>query len=80
MPKLKVLGGKDLVKIFSAYGFREIGQSGSHLKVRRVGLNGKETLTIPIHSEIDRGLLKKIFNQSSAYIPESELRPRFYTK
>jgi len=33
MPKLKVLGGKDLLKIFTTFGFEKIGQRGSHAKM-----------------------------------------------
>ena len=29
MPKLRALGGKDLIKIFSTFGFKEIDQRGS---------------------------------------------------
>ena len=79
MPKLKVLGGKELLKIFAIYGFEKIDQHGSHVKIRRIGLNGKETLTIPMHNEIDKGLLKQIFIQASVYISESDLRKYFFS-
>lgn len=78
MPKLKVLGGKDLVKIFTACGFEKIDQHGSHVKMRRMGLDGKETLTIPMHDEIDRGLLKQIFVQASRYVSPNNLRKHFF--
>ncbi len=79
MPKLKVLSGSDLLKIFGSYGFEKIDQRGSHVKLRRIGLEGKETLTVPMHQEIDRGLLKQIFVQASRHIPENDLRQHFYT-
>jgi predicted RNA binding protein YcfA (HicA-like mRNA interferase family) len=78
MPKLKILGGKELLKIFAMYGFEKIDQHGSHVKIRRVGPDGKETLTIPKHDEIDRGLLRQIFIQASRYISESDLRKHFF--
>lgn len=80
MSKLKVLGGKELIKIFSIFGFEEIEQNGSHVKIRRIINGGKQTLTIPLHKEIDKGLLKQIFMQASQYISENELRDKFYTK
>lgn len=43
-----------------------------------MGPDGKETLTIPMHAEIDRGLLKQILVQASRYIPENDLRNHFY--
>lgn len=78
MPKMKVLSGKDLLKIFSSFGFEEIGQRGSHVKIRRLIDNEKQTLTIPLHKEIDAGLLKQIFVQGSQYISEEDLKTFFY--
>ena len=78
MPRLKILSGRSLLKIFADYGFEKIGQHGSHVKIRRVITGQRETLTIPMHTEIDKGLLKQIFLQASQYIPEKDLRPHFY--
>jgi len=56
MPKLKLLSGKEIIKIFSKFGFEIVSQRGSHLKLRRVLKDGtKQTLTIPIHDELDKG-------------------------
>jgi predicted RNA binding protein YcfA (HicA-like mRNA interferase family) len=78
MPRLKVLSGKDLVKIFTKYGFEKIDQTGSHLKMRRISRTEKQTLIIPMHKEIDKGLLRQIFNQSSKYIPSDNLEKDFF--
>ncbi len=78
MPKLKILSGKDLVDIFSSFGFHEIEQSGSHVKMRRYNDGEKQTLTVPMHKEIDKGLSKAIFIQGSVYIPEKDLKKHFY--
>jgi predicted RNA binding protein YcfA (HicA-like mRNA interferase family) len=80
MPKLKVLSGKDLINIFSDFGFHIIDQTGSHVKMRFHKDGNKQTLTIPLHKEIDKGLLKGIFTQGSIYISEQELRKFFYTE
>lgn len=79
MPKLRVLGGKDLEKIFGSFGFEQINQTGSHVKLRRVVNGDRETLTVPMHYEIDKSLLKEIFTQASRYISKKELRSFFYT-
>ncbi|MEX2724783.1 MAG: type II toxin-antitoxin system HicA family toxin [Candidatus Freyarchaeota archaeon] len=79
MPKLKVLGGKDVVKILSLFGFEIVSQRGSHVKLRRVLSDGtKQTLTIPLHKELDKGTLKAIYRQALRYVPEQDLRPHFY--
>ncbi len=80
MPKIKVLSGKDIVSILSEFGFEVLGQSGSHVKLRRLSAFGdKQTLLVPLHKEIDKGLVHGIFKQASAYIPEQDLKKYFYT-
>jgi predicted RNA binding protein YcfA (HicA-like mRNA interferase family) len=79
MPKLKILFGKEVVRIFEKVGFAVIVQKGSHVKLRRIRNNEKQTLTIPNHDEIDKGTLKAIFNQALRYVAENELREHFYS-
>ena len=79
MPKLRVLSGKEVVKIFQKFGFEVLSQKGSHVKLRRVLPDGtKQTLTVPLHDGLDKGTLKAIIRQASRYIPEEELKPYFY--
>jgi predicted RNA binding protein YcfA (HicA-like mRNA interferase family) len=80
-PKLKRLSGPEVLSIFHALGFKTHSQRGSHVKLRRITATGeKQTLTIPIHEEIDVGTLKAIIRQAARYIPESELRSHFYSE
>jgi len=79
MPKLRVLSGREVVKILSRFGFKVISQRGSHVKLRRILSDGtKQTLTIPLHEELDRGTLRAIYRQALRYIPEKDLKPHFY--
>ncbi len=79
MPKLKTLSGKEVVKILYNFSFKGISQRGSHIKLRKTLNNGtKQTLTIPLHKELDKGTLKAIFRQALKFIPEEELKPYFY--
>ncbi len=79
MPKLRVLSGREVIKILSKFGFEVVSQKGSHVKLRRVLPDGtKQTLTVPLHEELDKGTLKAIFKQASRYIPEEELKQYFY--
>ena len=80
MPKLKVLSGQDVIRIFSLLGFKVISQRGSHVKLRRLHAESiQQTLTIPNHKELDRGTLVAIYRQALRYVPEMELRPHFYS-
>lgn len=79
MPKLKVLGGSDVVKILESFNFFAVKQRGSHIKLKRLLDDGtKQVLTIPNHKEIDKGTLNGIIQQSSQYISKIELRKHFY--
>ena len=81
MPKIKVLSGHDIVKIFSAFDFDIESQKGSHVKLRRILDNGdKQTLTIPLHDELDKGTTRAIFRQGLKYISENTLKPFFYNE
>jgi predicted RNA binding protein YcfA (HicA-like mRNA interferase family) len=80
MPKLRVLSGAEVLKIFRKFDFEAWAQRGSHVKVRRVLEDGRtQNLTVPHHDEIDRGTLHAIYRQACRYIPESELRAEFFT-
>jgi len=80
MPKLKVLSGSDVLKIFTAFGFRMVSQRGSHIKLQRILPDGsKQSLTFPLHDELDKGTIRAIYRQALRYIPESELKEHFYT-
>ncbi len=72
MPKLRSLSGEDLQRIFALFGFSKLSQRGSHLNLRRLTAEGsRQTLTIVIHRELDRGTLRAIFRQALRYIPET---------
>jgi predicted RNA binding protein YcfA (HicA-like mRNA interferase family) len=79
MPKLKNLSGKDVISILMIFGFTVDSQKGSHVKLVRYNLNKKQSLTIPLHKELDKGTLKAIIRQASRYISLQELKMYFYT-
>jgi predicted RNA binding protein YcfA (HicA-like mRNA interferase family) len=68
---------KEYIKIFHHFGFHRVSQKGSHVKLRRVKNGSKQTLTIPVHKEIDRGTLRAIYSQAQRYLPEEDLRGHF---
>jgi len=78
MPRLKRLSGAEIVNILGEFGFEVHSQKGSHIKLRRSGVEQKETLTIPLHRQLDTGTCKAIFRQASKYIPKEQLFPFFY--
>lgn len=80
-PKPKRLSGKDVISILSHFGFVVYSQRGSHAKLRRISPTGeKETLTIPVHDELDVGTQRAIMRQAGRYIPKELLQPYFYSE
>ncbi len=75
---LKTLSTKDILKIFSSFGFAVHSQNSSHVKLRRTTINQTQTLIVPEKKEIRDGTLRAIIRQASVYIPETELHPHFY--
>jgi predicted RNA binding protein YcfA (HicA-like mRNA interferase family) len=81
MPRLKRLSGAEVIAAFHRLGFATISQRGSHVKLRRIAVAGnKETLTIPLHQELDLGTLRAIVRQAGRYLSESEIAGVFYAQ
>ena len=81
MPKLKVLSGREVIEIFGTFGFALTGQRGSHAKLKKIiSPDVSQTLTVPLHEELDKGTLKAIYRQALRYIPQDELRKYFYSE
>ena len=81
MPKLKILSGEDVVKIFLSFGFEMASQRGSHIKLQRILPNStKQTLTIPNHKELDRGTLSAVYRQALRYISKQDIQSHFYSE
>jgi predicted RNA binding protein YcfA (HicA-like mRNA interferase family) len=78
MPRLKRLSGAEVIAILEQFGFQIYSQRGSHVKLRRVGVTGKEALTIPNHRQLDTGTCRAIYRQACRYIPEADLFRCFY--
>lgn len=80
MPKLRRLSGPEVIRVFEALGSEQVSARGSHVKLRRLAPDGtRQTLTIPMHREMDVGTLRAIYRQGLRYIPDIELRPYFFS-
>ena len=55
MPKLANISGKEAVKAFTKAGYIHVHTSGDHAILQKVGF---PTLSIPLHKEVARFLLK----------------------
>jgi predicted RNA binding protein YcfA (HicA-like mRNA interferase family) len=64
MLKLPRLSGKKVIKIIAKTGFTPIRQKGSHVILTKQTDEGKKSVVIPNHKEIDRGTLLEIIRQA----------------
>jgi predicted RNA binding protein YcfA (HicA-like mRNA interferase family) len=80
MPRLRVLSGRDVVRIFAAFDFRLVSTRGSHAKLARERPDRhRDVLTVPLHAALAPGTILAIYRQACRLVPETDLRPFFYT-
>ena len=70
MPKLRILSADQVCNILRKHGFIKARQHGSHIIMRRELVDRTITVPVPNHSEIAKGTLKSIIQQSE--LPKSE--------
>ncbi len=80
MPKLRVLASKEIIAVLESHGFVVVSQKGSHTKLKREIGGMRQTLTIPLHDELDRGTTAAIYRQASRFVSETELRKFFFSE
>ena len=66
-PALSVVSGQETVTALKKIGFAEIGQRGSHVKLRN---QRDRTAIVPIHRELARGTLAADLRQSDITVSE----------
>ncbi|MGA7835408.1 MAG: type II toxin-antitoxin system HicA family toxin [Acidimicrobiales bacterium] len=66
-PSLPVVSGQEAVTALAKVGFEQVGQRGSHVKLRdRAG----RTVIVPTHRELARGTLSAILRQSGLSVSQ----------
>jgi predicted RNA binding protein YcfA (HicA-like mRNA interferase family) len=77
--RLRRLSARDVLAALKDFGFEVVATRGSHAKLRRIAENGQtQRLTLPLHKDLDLGTIPAIYRQATRFIPETELRTRFY--
>jgi len=67
MTRLPSVSGKKTIKAFEKTGYQIIRQKGSHFRLHCLN---KESLTIPNHKVLGKGLLRKLLRDSEISIKE----------
>ncbi len=63
-PRLPVVTGAAMIRALESVGFRQVGQRGSHVKLRLDRLGEVRTAIVPLHDELAPGTLRSILRQS----------------
>uniref|UniRef100_A0A7C1JCE9 Type II toxin-antitoxin system HicA family toxin n=1 Tax=Ammonifex degensii TaxID=42838 RepID=A0A7C1JCE9_9THEO len=68
MPRLPVCSGEEAIKTFVKAGWRVERQKGSHVSLIQEG--NPKILTVPLHKELDRGLLRALIRKAGLTVGE----------
>lgn len=68
MPKLPIISGAGAIKVFENAGFTRARQSGSHVVLKKE--NFPVLLSVPLHKELDRGLLRSLIRDAGLTVGE----------
>lgn len=74
MARLPILSGREVLKILDKNRFVKVGQSGSHVRMKKITPEKAYIAIVPMHNEIPIGTLKSIIRQSG--LSEDEFRNR----
>jgi predicted RNA binding protein YcfA (HicA-like mRNA interferase family) len=78
-PRLRRLSAREVLAALSSFGFQVVATKGSHAKLRRLtGDEQRQTLTVPLHRDLDLGTIQAICRQAARFVPEADLRRWFY--
>ncbi len=67
MPKLPVVSGRKAIRAFEHFGYREVGQRGSHVRMRCAG---RPSISVPLHDPVKRGLLRGVIRDSGLTVAQ----------
>ena len=68
MPRLPIVNARELIRALERGGCRAVGQTGSHLRLRR----GNARVTVPVHGarDIRKGTLRTILRYAGMTVQE----------
>ena len=62
------LGGEDLARLLSRYGYRVVRQTGSHMRLESRVKGEEHRITIPKHKPLRVGTLSRILKEIASYL------------
>ena len=69
-PKLPVVSGDALIRALGKFGYVAVRQKGSHVRLRHSTDPQRLAITVPLHSELAFGTLRRILRDAAITIEE----------
>jgi predicted RNA binding protein YcfA (HicA-like mRNA interferase family) len=69
-PKLPVVSGQDLIRALGNFGYVAVRQKGSHVRLRHASDPLRLPVTVPLHTEIAFGTLRRILRDSGITVEQ----------
>jgi predicted RNA binding protein YcfA (HicA-like mRNA interferase family) len=66
------LSGREFARLLRRYGYEEIRQSGSHVRLRSTMMGKEHQVTVPAHESLKVGTLSGILTELAAYLEKSK--------
>jgi predicted RNA binding protein YcfA (HicA-like mRNA interferase family) len=66
------LSGREFARLLRRYGYEEIRQSGSHVRLRSKMMGKEHQVTVPAHESLKVGTLSGILSELAAYLEISK--------
>ncbi len=69
-PKLPVISGADLIRALGKFGYVTVRQKGSHVRLRHPADPQRLPVTVPLHTEIAFGTLRRILRDAAITVEQ----------
>lgn len=69
-PKLPVVSGDDLIRALGKLGYATVRQKGSHVRLRHPSDSQRLPITVPQHTEIAFGTLRRILRDAGITVEQ----------
>jgi predicted RNA binding protein YcfA (HicA-like mRNA interferase family) len=66
------LSGREFARVLRRYGYEEIRQSGSHIRLRCASRGREHQVTVPAHFSLKIGTLSGILSEVATYLEMSK--------
>jgi len=63
-PKLPVISGDDLINALGKFGYVEVRQKGSHVRMRHAVDAQRQPVTVPRHKVLKCSLLRRVLRET----------------